>query len=287
MLGHLFLLAVAACLPVEGDHILIGDLARAIPAFAQVDAAEAVGFSPAPGAQRRFSVGELSRLATRKGVTTDMESVCFERKSKTLTRDAVLAALRESLPEGAQLELIDFIHERVPDGSVEFSRRGLGSAPPREPALWTGRVRYGAARSVSVWAKVRVWISRPALVAIRDLPAGKPIEAGEVRLEYKDANPFIDAAAISSGEIVGRTPRRPIRAGQIVPLSAVDVPAEVTRGEIVGLEARYGAAFLKLEVRAEASGRTGEAIPVRNLDSGKTFRARVLRKGWVAVESTE
>ena len=53
---------------------------------------------------------------------------------------------------------------------------------------------------------------------------------------------------------------------------------------MVGIEAHVGAASLKFEVRAEASGRAGDFVPVRNVDSGKTFRARVVRKGWVAVE---
>lgn len=218
MLGHL-LLAVAACLPVDGDRILIGDLARAIPAFAESDATESIGYSPAPGAQRRFSAGELSRLAARKGVTATVEPVCFERKSEGLTRERVLAALRESLPEGAELELLEFSQTRVPSGSIEFPLSGL-TASPRGPSLWRGRAKYGTAQSTPVWAKVRA-------------------------------------------------------------------PSEVVRGEMVGVEARYGAAFLKFEVRAEASGRTGDAIAVRNLESGKTFRARVLRKGWVAVEPNE
>jgi flagella basal body P-ring formation protein FlgA len=140
---------------------------------------------------------------------------------------------------------------------------------------------------VPVWAKVRVWISRTSLVAVQDLQVGKPIAAGQVRLESRDGNPFADAVAISVAEIVGMALRRPIRAGQIVMRNAVEAPSEIVRGEMVSLEARNGAALLKLVVRAEASGRTGDAIPVRNLDSGKTFRARVLRKGWVAVESIE
>jgi len=41
---------------------------------------------------------------------------------------------------------------------------------------------------------------------------------------------------------------------------------------------------VKFEVRAEGSGRAGDVVAVRNVDSGKTFRARILRKGWVAVE---
>jgi flagella basal body P-ring formation protein FlgA len=56
------------------------------------------------------------------------------------------------------------------------------------------------------------------------------------------------------------------------------------RGEMVGVEASYGAAFLKYEVRAETSGHVGEMVGVRNVESGKTFRAKVIRQGWVAVE---
>jgi len=82
----------------------------------------------------------------------------------------------------------------------------------------------------------------------------------------------------------GMIPRRTIRAGALVLKSAIDAPAEITRGEMVGVEAHVGAAYLKFEVRAEASGRTGDLVQVRNIGSGKTFRARVVRKGWVAVE---
>ncbi len=50
------------------------------------------------------------------------------------------------------------------------------------------------------------------------------------------------------------------------------------------MEAHVGGALLKFRVRAEQAGRTGDAIAVRNIESGKTFQARIVRKGWVAVE---
>jgi len=52
----------------------------------------------------------------------------------------------------------------------------------------------------------------------------------------------------------------------------------------VGVEAHVGATFLKFEVRAETSGRAGQVVRVRNVESGKLFQARVLRKGWVGVD---
>ena len=284
------LLAAGACLPVEGDRILIADLVAAIPEFAQSDTAESIGFTPAPGSQRRFSAGELSRLAARKGVTAAIQPVCFERKLKALAKDRVMTGLRESLPDGAELELIDFGPAQVASGNLEFPRSGLTRAPaasPRDPMIWRGRAKYGVAHSIPVWAKVRAWKSASALIAVEDLSVGKPIQAAQVRLEAIDANPFADTLVVSMDQVVGMTPRRPLRAGKVIPQSALDAPLEVTRGDIVGAEARRGATLLKFEVKAEASGRLGETIPVRNLGSGKTLRARVLRRGWVAVEPIE
>src|ERR1700722_9957036 len=103
---HLLLgLALSACFPVEGDRILMRDLAGALPVFEKADSQQSIGFAPAPGAQRRFSAGELNRLAARNGIAgDDMSSVCFERKLTPLTRAQVLAALRAALPPGAEFE---------------------------------------------------------------------------------------------------------------------------------------------------------------------------------------
>jgi flagella basal body P-ring formation protein FlgA len=285
---HLLLgLALGACWPVEGDRILMGDLAAAVPEFSSAAAGESIGFTPFPGSQRRFSAGELSRLAASHGIVAEPGPVCFERKLEALTRERLLAALREALPAGAHLELADFSRVNIPQGTLEFSRESLTPVPlasPRDTVIWRGRLKYAAAQSLPLWAKVRVWVSRSGAVAVQDLPTGKPIVAAEIRIGELEQSPFAEAPAASAEEVTGLAPRRPIRAGQPVPTSWLEIPAEVTRGEMVGIEARCGAAFLKFEVRAESSGHVGDAVQVRNVESGKTFRAHVIRKGWVAVE---
>src|SRR4051812_36225942 len=113
------------CLPVEGDRILMRDLAAGVPAFASSDPTESIGFAPAPGAQRRFSAGELRRLAARIGVDAAIEPVCFERRLSELTREQALAAIRDSLPAGAEFELIEFSNSRIPKGAIEFPSAGV------------------------------------------------------------------------------------------------------------------------------------------------------------------
>lgn len=281
------LLTLGACLPVEGDRILARDLAAAVPAFSGLNGEEILGFTPAPGTQRRFSSGELGRLAARNGMTVQVEPVCFERKMEDLTKEQVTAALRQSLPANAELELIEFSRVRIPKGLLEFPRGGLTPAPsksPRNPQIWRGRAKYGATQSAPVWARARIWISRPSVLAAEDLAAGKPIRASQIRIETVDAGPFSESGLASFDEIAGLALRRPIRAGQAIPRSALEAATDVTRGDMVNLEAHFGAALLRAEVRAEASGRIGDRIQVRNVESGKIFRAKVLRKDFVVVE---
>ena len=102
-----------------------------------------------------------------------------------------------------------------------------------------------------------------------------------------ETGPFADVVPESVENIAALAPKRPIRAGEVITRAALEAPTDVARGETVGIEARFGAAMLRSEVRAEASGRTGDMIAVRNPESGKLFRARVLRKGWVAVEDIQ
>ena len=280
-------LAIGACFPVTGERILMRDLIAAVPAFAVADAEQIIGFAPAPGAQRRFSAGELSRLAAGNGIVIEAAGVCFERKLTPLTKEQVMAALRASLPAGAVLELVEFSHVRIPEGTVEFSRSGLPPArldAPRDPVIWRGSVKYAAAQSMPVWAKVRVWISIPSVFAVQDLQPGKAIEADQIRMGNIDSGPYSKSESLSAEQAVGLAPRRPIRAGQPIPRSAVEMPLLMEQGEMVGLEARVGGEFLKSKVRAQGSGRAGDTISVRNIESGKTFQARIIRKDWVAVE---
>src|SRR5580692_975017 len=83
----------ADCVPVAGERILAGDLARAVPAFASVAPEVVLGYAPSPGGRRTYSAGELARLAGRYGLTVDPGvEACLVRPAETLTRERVTAA---------------------------------------------------------------------------------------------------------------------------------------------------------------------------------------------------
>ena len=82
---------------------------------------------------------------------------------------------------------------------------------------------------------------------------------------------------------MGRVPRRPIAAGEVILPQWLEAPKDVRRGERVRVEVRIGQARLLLEGQAQSAGQRGEIIPVRNPATGRVFRARVQDRGQVSV----
>jgi len=277
--------AGSSCRPVEGDRILGKDLAAADSAFAVLDPDKPVGYAPMPGVRRVLSKAELERLAAAQGRGISAGSdICFERPMETLTVERVLRALESALQDsGARLELVGFSRQPVPRGEIRFPRSGLG-APAGLIAVWRGHVEYGAGRSVPVWAKVRLSVSKPRVVAATTLAAGKAIQREQLRVETSEQYPFAEAAAASIAQVVGQAPRRSIRAGQPVPPALLAAARDVERGETVMVEVASGSAQLRFDARAESGGCAGESIVVRNPASGKCFRARITARGKVMVE---
>lgn len=282
------------CVQVAEQHILVRHLVSAAPALAALPQEEVLGYAPAPGARRVVSRHELARLAERHGVRLEpVPSLCVERVTRRLTREEVAEALRavlkERTPAGTpvpQVEVLDVSRYPAPEGELEFTPAGL-PAPPRAstPVIWRGRVRYAGNRSTPVWARVRLSVSGEAVLAAEDLSASRPIQAAQVRLAKVEWFPFSEAPARDLEQVVGRLPRRAIRAGTPVLASALMLARQVGRGETVTVEVVSGAAQLRLRARAETSGSAGEAVLVRNPASGRLFAARVEGEGKVVVDA--
>ena len=128
-------------------------------------------------------------------------------------------------------------------------------------------------------------ISAPTdrVVASSAISAGHIIESADVRLETIADFPLWNGVARRLDDVVGRIARRSIPAGQAVLRTELAEPLSVKAGDNVEVEVESGRTHLKLEARAENSGRVGDMISVRNPKSGKNFRARVEAKGKVLV----
>lgn len=285
------LLAAAACLPVAGERVTAGDLARLEPAFGALSSDTPLGYAPAPGARRIFHRAELLRLAARYGVTLPPgDGLCVSRPLERLEKSRVLEAMRAALGSlQARVEIVELAAFAVPPGELEFPRSLLSRAPrndPARPVLWRGHVRTAAGRSYPVWARVRVTVPCRRVIALEPLPAGRPILASQMRQEEFEACPWDEPPPVAAAELAGKAPRRLIPAGAPVTREAVQAPPDVERGDMVQVEALRGRARVEAAARAESAGARGQVVSLRNLESGRRFRATVTGKGRAVVRES-
>jgi flagella basal body P-ring formation protein FlgA len=257
----------------------------------------AVGYAPAPGTRRVFKGDVLSRLARNQGVAAELADalpdVCFERAMVTLKSEEILAAMHDAWGTGnvngsdVRMELRSFTPEIAPQGNIVFPRTGLqlpATSDPRAEVVWRGYVLYGNNRRFSISARARITTTTTRVVAVANLAAGDPVREDQVRVESLDTFALDDRPARNLDEVVGFVPRTLIRSGATVLRSQLSRVPEVARGSVVKVDVTAGGAHLLFEGRAEADGVTGKTILVKNLSSGKDFRARVTGKGMVSVQ---
>jgi flagella basal body P-ring formation protein FlgA len=276
-------LLALTCLAVSpgSDQILLRDLAPAFPWLASAAPETPMALAPAPGVARVFRVPELRRLAARLNLPAAPDKeICVTRPVAAPDPARLLAAMRRELPE-ATIEILEFSRQPVPEGEIEFPVRQLrrGAAG----ALWLGCVHYGGNRRFTIWAKVKVLIAVERVLAVGDLPSGQPIPPEQLRAQTSQEYPSSEPFARSIGEVAGKWPRVPIRAGTAIRTDLLENPREIMRGDTVRVEVRDGGAHLELEATAEGSGAYGEIISVLNPISKKRFPARVEGKGRVSV----
>lgn len=279
--------APAGCIAIEGERLLASDLAAAVPAFAALPAGTVLGWAPAPGARRLFGAEEIARLAARHGLKLDASprALCIERAMTPLTAERLLEAMRRALGRAdARIELVDYSRRAVPHGELEFDRAHL-AAPAAGIALWRGRLRYDAGRSLPVWARVRITAPGRRVVATENLGPGRPVQPAQVRLEEGEWFPFGEAPLTSVEEAVGRLPRRWIPAGSVLYARLLAAPREVERGQEILVEVSSGGAQLRFRARAETGGRNGDTIVVRNPANGRRVAARVEGPGKAVVNA--
>jgi len=283
MLPALF--ALAGCLAVSpgSDRILVRDLAPAFPSLESAAPETPVALAPAPGVARVFRVVELRSLAQRLNVPAAPDrEICVVRPVAALDPAQLLAAMRKELPQAA-IEILEFSRQPAPQGEIEFPagqlRRGAGGV------LWLGYVHYGGSHRFTIWARVKVLVEVERVLAVEDLPSGQPIQAAQLTTRTFQEYPGSEPYASSIGQVAGKWPRLPIRAGAPIRATLLENPREIMRGETVRVEVRDGGALLEMEGTAEASGAFGEIIGVRNPISKKRFPARVEGKGRVSVDA--
>jgi len=277
--------AIAGCLalPAGAGRVTAADLAPAFAGLESVPPETVLSFAPEPGLERVFRIPELQRIAAQFHLAAAPEDeICVARTVAPLDPAALLAAMQKEMP-GAKIALVEVSRQAAPPGEIVFRRTGLRSNSA-SGAIWFGAVRYAPNRDFTIWAKVTLTTQVSRVVAKRDLTAGQRLEPEDVAVETRDEFPSAQAILESAAAIAGKSSRVAIHAGAPIRPEMLENSKDVRQGDVVEVEVQDGGAHLTLEARAEASGSVGDAIFVRNPDSGKRFLAKVRGKDRLFVE---
>jgi len=279
-----------ACTAIVGERIRAGEIASAIPAFETLDKWTDLGPAPSPSVKRILSRVQLVRMAATEGlsVTGMPDNLCIERQQQPLATTILLKALEQAVGEmfpgqEVRLELLDFVRHALPTGILRFQRQGVVGGPTTlldGPILWRGTLTTGEKRTVPIWAKARVLVSRNCWSSPVDLPAGSQPDPASLQLAQRWLNPFLTSTDCADPNRPFQV-RRSFRAGQLLLSSDLtNVPA-VRRGEPVQASLAMANATLSFPAVAETDGEEGQAIFIKH--DGRRLRARVNTKGFVQI----
>lgn len=280
LLTLLQFVASAACIAVDSNTIRMRDLAKAIPQFADADPDASLGHAPSVGAIRRFTVGQIQTLADSNNIREiDAQEICFQRATTLLTKAKLGELLDSTLAaQGVKVEILDFSRFPLPNGELEFTAQGLSMPQqPNQPVYWRGVLRDGSHR-VPLWAKVILAGQCTRAFAVRSLPAGEEIAADGIKFQTVEGYPA-HPSCVAPSAVIGKVPKRGIAAGSQVVPALLDNPLVVRRGEVLAIESRMQGILLRIDAIAEANGRAGDQIIVRNPTSGRRLTARVEAAG--------
>jgi flagella basal body P-ring formation protein FlgA len=290
----LWALAIASdgCHKIHSEILFARDVAAVLPVFAGVPGDFNLGSVLNSGEPRILRGLDLQRIARNQRIElADLPDLCFARETFVPSAEQLREAMKVELGiEGAKIEVLSWSQQPVPIGGLVFPRAGLqlpqGSSGQKE-ILWHGYVRSGDDRQFPVWAKARITASIARVVATVGIPTGRPIQVNQVRIEASEDSPFDETVAHSLDDVVGLVPKTPLRAGAVIRKTQIESVPDVARGDLIVVQVLAGGAYLRLEGRAESAGVKGATILVRNLSSGKDFRALVTGKNQATVVPAE
>ncbi len=275
---------------VTGEDLRLGDIFAGSGVAADI----IVGRAPGLGRKQILRLHRLKSIARAHGLDwkpagRNVRTV-ITRAARLIETGEIEIALRHALtrhgvPENHLIELFNrTIRVFAPvDATEPYEIRNI--------RFDAGTGRFSASLMVTDNSEIRkiVGLNGRAYSVIEIPVLSRPKRPGEiirrgdvewigVRADTVDRNAVTDVT-----EIIGQTPRRPLRAGAPIRRSEIRPPVVVAKGTIVTLELRTRRMTLIARVKAAEDGAKGQTIRVLNTRSNRTVEGVVVGPGRVVV----
>lgn len=281
---------------VSGGAVTLGDLFDDAGDAARTIVADA----PAPGLTSNISISRVSLAARRNGIawrnTTGLTHVTVARAGTPVPEAEVSAAVATAimastpaLPATAKLQ-VDFLNgaagvqvgadapRTIKVEQIAFNARtGNFDALLRAPATdFAGPMRRVSGRAYPV---------ADVPVLTRDIATGEVVRAADIEWITLPANRVSQNIVTAADQLVGMSPRHPLRAGDPLRMSDVAPPVVVAKGAQVDMTYVSGMLTLMVRGRALQNGAVGDTVDVLNSRSNRTVQGVVEGPGIVRIEA--
>ena len=277
---------------IDGSVVRLGDIFDGLNEQAET----AVARAPAPGKRVEVGARWLTAVAQAYGLpwrpSSRLDTTVIERASLVIgTRrieDATLAALAQRGVKGNVALVLDnpTLRLHLPsDADSTIVIIGLSHDPQ------TGRFKAYVTAPAEGTPIARATVTGRA-VAMTEVPVlRRRIEPGEI-IRRED----IDWLRVRTGDLarnalvdveglLGKSPRRPVRAGEPVLSSELRKPIVVPKNSLITIRLETARMALTAQGRSLESGAKGDVIRVINTKSNRVISANVIDSGTVSVWS--
>ncbi|WP_150640332.1 flagellar basal body P-ring formation chaperone FlgA [Pseudomonas fluorescens] len=161
------------------------------------------------------------------------------------------------------------------------------TATLESPALPLGRVtvrvRCDGASPWTVFVPAQVRLFREIVTTTRPLKRTGIIGSQDVILRERDISQINQGYLTSVDQAIGQKLLRPMVSDQVITLIHMEQAEVVRKGDQVVISARSGTLSVRMPGEALSNGGLSEQIRVKNLNSQRVIRARVIAPGQVEV----
>jgi flagella basal body P-ring formation protein FlgA len=276
---------------VDDDVVRLGDLFQETLSDGDVAVAQA----PRPGQTLTLDARFLQQVARAYRLdwkpASKFQKIAIGRMSQrvtaTMVRTAIADAVQARIGSSADLDVaVDGgdLELNLPtdvDNSVTVSAINFDPVSDRFAAILVAPAAGPPIIQRTVFGTVFEMAQVP--VPKRLISAGAIIGAGDlewqpVRLTRLSGNSLTDA-----DQLIGRMAKRPLKAGQILRQSDVEVSPVIHKNDLVQLVVKTGQMTLSVQGKAMQDAALGQTVRVINVNSNRQLSGTVIDAGTVAV----
>lgn len=282
---------------VGGEIVRLGDISAIDGISASRLRDISLGYAPVIGAVRELTREQISLSVAAAGFGEgefSLESpprIAIRRAGQDVSKELFRAPVESWLAARFKSENIDATVTKlelpegiqVPPGEVEIRPNFSGVGNLFQPFTLPLEVRVGGVVVRRLSANVEISATTEVLVAAKPLVKGAAVLPTDLRSERRAISRPPGNYLRDMAKVRGIVLLRDVAAGEVLSSDAFAARVVVKAGDSVRVEATSGKLKIVIAGEARASGRIGDRIAVKNLQSGAVLQAVITDEGIVSI----